>query len=168
MVNFHRFYVLSWVFFVSNVDAECSNLLGQITPNEQFAVSADNVVTDKVNKLMWMRCSLGQQATDDTCIGNSSKQTWLDALNQAERLIFAGFSDWRIPNKNELNTLIELSCNMPAINSEIFPFTGSVSYWTSSPYEDTESHLWTINFANGNIFAIEANQKVAVRFVRDL
>ncbi len=168
MTKPHGFYLLIWGIFVSDVNAECSNLLSQITPNEQFEIAADNVVIDKVNKLMWMRCSLGQQTIDESCTGNASKLKWLDALNQAQRLNFAGFSDWRLPNKNELNTIVELSCHMPAVNIKVFPLTGSVNFWTSSPYDDAESHLWAINFSNGNIFAIEASQAIAVRLVRDL
>lgn len=168
MILSYRLFIVCWGIFTLAVHAKCSNLLGNTSPKEQFEITVDGVVIDKVHKLMWMRCSIGQQIVDGTCSGSATQLKWLDALNKAEQLTFAGFADWRLPNKNELNSIIELSCQMPAINSDIFPATGSISYWTSSPYDDLESHVWTINFYDGTIFAKDANQGIAARFVRSI
>ena len=44
-----------------------------------------------------------------------------------------GFTDWRIPSKDELNTLVDIERLDPAINTDWFPNTVGW-YWTSSPY----------------------------------
>lgn len=164
---FRRFYLLSCSVLVLNAHAECSKILTSTTPNEQFTIGSDGtVVLDKATNLMWMRCSLGQEYILNTCAGTTNKIKWLNALTAAEKSTVAGFSDWRLPNKNEINTIIELSCHMPTINSSIFPSTASLSYWTSSPYDDAESYIWSANFSNGVIFPLDPNQTLPVRLVR--
>jgi hypothetical protein len=153
---------------ICNVNAECSNVLSKTTPNSQFDETINNVVIDKVHKLMWARCALGQQFENGSCIGVSSRIRWLDAINQSQKESIAGFSDWRLPNKNELNTIVETACHMPAINSKIFPSTGSSSFWTSSPHFEDDTLIWVVSFANGNVFTMEAHISNAVRLVRDL
>lgn len=152
---------------ITSAKAVCSNIIDATTPSSRFEVLTEGVVKDTESKLIWMRCSVGQQFIEGTCSGTISKFTWQDALQQASQTNYAGYDDWRLPDKNELNSIVELSCDMPAINASVFPYTGTFSYWTSSPYEYREGLIWTINFANGGVFASEGSEKVAFRLVRD-
>ena len=58
--------------------------------------SGDEMVFDSSTNLYWQKDS-------------GKAETWKEALNYCENLEYAGFSDWRLPNKNELVTLIDHS-----------------------------------------------------------
>ncbi len=99
-----------------------------------LAFNGDGTVTDNTTGLMWMRCSLGQVWDGKTCGGKAATFTWADALKAAAGHEFAGYTDWRLPNKNELESIVEGRCFTPTINSSVFPATPSTYFWSSSPY----------------------------------
>ncbi len=62
--------------------------------------------------VMWRRCELGR--TFDTrqmkCVGTSLKFNWVDAIaavNQLNASKFEGYSDWRLPDSNDLKALLQ-------------------------------------------------------------
>ncbi len=119
------------------VEAMCNYENGAVvasTPSVDFTVHPDGTVTHNSTGLMWMRCSLGQQWDGMTCSGQYQHVfSWTTALAAAEGEVFAGYSDWRLPNKHELASIVEQRCLYPSINSQIFPQTHNSWYWTSSP-----------------------------------
>ena len=58
-----------------------------------------------------------------------SGKTWQDALVYCEGLESAGYSDWRLPNRNELASLVDYSKSDPASS---FPGMTSNEYWVST------------------------------------
>ncbi len=121
------------------------------TPDERFDDLGNGTVRDKVTGLMWKKCLQGLSGTD--CMtGTAIKRTWKDALQDASSENFAGHGDWRLPNKNELFSIVESRCASPSINENIFPHVGSVYHWTSTPvYEhDTAEKAVRVYFANGD------------------
>jgi hypothetical protein len=56
-----------------------------------------------------------------------------------------------LPNRFELESILDLSQVRPTINSTIFPNTRTDNYyWTSSPYAvDPGSVAWIVYFNNG-------------------
>lgn len=81
-------------------DSYRSNLSRQ----QDFLPQGDGTVIDKRTKLQWMRCSLGQKWTEQTCEGDFALYDWVSASKQT--MTFAGYSDWRLPKIEELETLI--------------------------------------------------------------
>ena len=150
------------------LDAKCLETLEKTTKLNAFILNTDGTVTDSKNKHMWSLCSQGQLYVNKQCEGEVSKVSWGEALAAAKQSGVGAYKDWRLPNKNELNSIIELSCFMPSVNIDIFPATGIGSYWSSGPYDNTEATVWTVDFATGNIFASQTTMKLMVRFVRDL
>src|SRR5262249_29680940 len=73
------------------------------------------------------RCSVGQTYKDGTCTGDIKTFTWEQAGKAAR-------GGWRLPTRDELETLVTKSCFAPAINSEAFPGMDvtKLSYWTNS------------------------------------
>src|SRR5690606_14572885 len=87
--------------------ATCRNDITASTPDQDFTLHNDGTATHNSTGLMWMRCSLGQTWDGSTCTGAASSFAWQNALVAAQSHSFAGHSDWRLPNKNELASLVE-------------------------------------------------------------
>lgn len=154
--------------FAFDVFAICSDKLIKTTPDGQFEISTNGLIIDNNSRLMWMRCSVGQNWSGNECDGVASRTLWRDAVNFASTINYENHSDWRLPNKNELNSIVETACAFPAINTQIFPQTVSSAYWTSSPYDNETKHIWVIYFTDGTIFAMAGSGAASIRLVRDI
>ena len=60
--------------------------------------------------------------------------------------------DWRLPNVNELHSLIDLSQSNPALPAG-HPFTGvqSVNYWSSSTVAPDTAYAWSVSLGSGYV-----------------
>jgi len=132
-----------------------------------FILNSDGTATDITTGLMWMRCSLGQEWNGKTCSGNAASFSWGDGLKAAAGHKFTGHTDWRLPNKNELESIVEGRCFSPAINAKIFPVTPSAYFWSSSPYAGLPSAAWNVDFGFGSVNASVKSGAIHIRFVRD-
>ncbi|MCC7277031.1 MAG: DUF1566 domain-containing protein [Chromatiaceae bacterium] len=83
----------------------------RIGPNSRYVDNEDGTVTDVITGLMWMRCAIGQKWIEQTCKGKATEMNWDDAKKY--NLNFAGYSDWRLPNIEELGTLVYCSNGIP-------------------------------------------------------
>jgi hypothetical protein len=104
-------------------------------PAAQFEDNADGTVTDTASKLMWLRCSDGQQWADGGCTGQPASHSWQSAGQRAAEINRLGiffFNDWRVPQLRELATITERQCKNPRINLAVFPQTPPAHYWTAS------------------------------------
>jgi len=70
-----------------------------------FIDNGDGTVSDLATGLMW------QQADDGT------GRNWENALEYAENLELAGYSDWRLPNAKELHSIVDYSRSPQTTNS---------------------------------------------------
>ncbi len=130
--------------------------------------SVKKVVSDDVSKLMWQ---------DDEKV-KTVKKTWIDAINYCESTLntenFAGYNDWRLPNINELASIIDYSKNkidMPAINTDVFENTAIGNYWSSTSFASDTQYAWYVHFSShynlgGNTGYIKKNSLYYVRCVR--
>lgn len=74
-----------------------------------FRNNGDGTITDSATGLMWMQ--------DD----NGTGLNWPDALAYAESFVYAGYSNWRLPNAKELQSIVDYTrspstSNSPAID----------------------------------------------------
>ena len=133
------------------------------TPTNQFNDHGNGTVTDTKTGLMWKKCSEGQiwDSNTNSCSGGNIVYTWQKALQQAQKVNtdggFASYIDWRVPNKNELASLVEEQCYAPAINLAVFPNASSNSYWSSSPLSDDGDGAWSISFGYGSENSVSKN-----------
>ena len=159
--------LLALLFFSSAAAAQtCRQTIAASTPDSKFTVRLNGTVVHKPTGLMWMRCSLGQNWDDKTCSGTASTYAWAAALQAADRQTFAGYNDWRLPNKNELESILEEQCVTPAINETMFPATPPVYFWTSSPFVGLANGAWSIDFGYGSVNATVKTGQLNVRLVR--
>jgi len=107
-------------------------------PSPRFVVSGD-CVTDNLTGLMWTR-------TPD-----SSSRTWTEALTYADGLALCGYSDWRLPNLNEMESLVHAGQSDSAtwLNDQGFVAVGAFSFWTSTTYAPSENSAWYGDIKDG-------------------
>jgi hypothetical protein len=114
-----------------------------------FVNNTDGTVSDLTTGLMW------EQKTDDGGLGDKDNMyTWQEALEWITELNAAnylGYHDWRLPSVKELQTIIDYSRSLPAVNPAYFPNTASSIYWTSTTVIDDKDYAWAIWFNYGYI-----------------
>lgn len=163
--------ILAMICAASSFAQTCNSAIVATTPTSRFVNNDNGTVTDKATGLVWKRCSEGQNWDGTTCTGIYTLHDWQSALQAGSDAVFAGESDWRLPNKNELASLVESQCITPAINTTIFPATPAAAlFWSSSPYAGAElwsSEAWSVSFIHGTVRPSSMSQgDMAVRFVR--
>lgn len=93
--------------------------------------------------------------------------TWRTAKVMCETSSLGGFTDWRLPTKEELMALYN---NREFIGG--FETSGSsaesVSYWSSTPSDSYETHYYYVNFYNGSLGSCGLNYTLNIRAVRTL
>ncbi len=107
-----------------------------------YTDNADGTVTDNVTGLMWAKDGNGLG-----CFGGQTA-TWEGAIEWAEGLTFAEHSDWRLPNRIELLSLIDLS-SRPAFDPAVFPNTKATYYWSSTTHPLNPDIAFQVNFDIG-------------------
>ena len=150
--------------------ASCVNKNEQIPINKPEAVyldHGDGTLTDRYTQLMWQVCTLGlNYSANGTCVGTSTASSWQGALAGANANADYGHSDWRLPNKKELDSLVEVACYRPAIHQSLFVSTELGWYWSSTPYVDQSDRAWSVDFSWGAVEARLKNELGYVRLVR--
>ena len=123
-------------------------------PEFGFTDNGDGTVTDSSTGLMW------QQETAD------SPMTWNEALAYCEGLNLCGHSDWRLPNINDLRSLIDYSRSNPTIDISYFPDTAVSWYWSSTTGASATSGARGVNFDYGYGLNVSKSSNDYVRAVR--
>ncbi len=117
-------------------------------------IDGDVVVVDKSTGLMWMADDAGYL------------MDWKDALSYANSTTYASYSDWRLPDVKELQSIVDYSGVYPAIALDYFNYSENTSntnyeedsvenpnyyYWTSTsaylkPDTPTYAYAWYVAF----------------------
>lgn len=155
----------------TQAEAECqfgnaNPRVAESTPDSDFIIIAENSIRHDPTRLIWQRCPLGQGWDGLACVGSPQLLDWQSALQAAASHQQDGFTDWRLPNRNELATIVENRCFQPAINAAVFPDTQPVGHWTGSPQADQPGQAWLVEFAHGAVLADSITATHAVRLVR--
>ena len=146
----------------------------QTTPSSEFTeMESGEVVRHEATGLEWRRCPEGMEwdgETDD-CTGDSDQMTWQEALKHADEI-----DDWRLPDINELSSIVEYCRNEPAINEKVFPNTpisglDGDRYWSASPSsrvtQGTANQTWYVGFEDGERSADGRGMNNRLRLVRE-
>jgi hypothetical protein len=138
----------------------------------RFVDNGDGTITDRESRLMWTRCSAGQQWSAAGCAGEASSVDWGAAQSLANEVNKRGtyfFSDWRLPQLRELATIVERDCGDPRVNLAVFPGTPGEFYWTASPRagEPSRARIYALSFGPEGVEAMQRAEANHVRFVRD-
>jgi hypothetical protein len=137
------------------------------TPTTDFTIdNVNQVVTHIKTGLMWKQCTEGLSGAN-CAAGSATNMNWSAALSAAARP-FAGYSDWRLPNPKELESIVETGCYNVSINETAFPNTPpfSSSLWSSTTYASTPVQAWLVDIYHGQNFTAPKTQVYNVRLVR--
>ena len=130
--------------------------------NADFSRNTNGVVLDSTTKLEWQDSYLGM---DEIYQSN-----WYDALLYCENLVLDGHNDWRLPNINELISLLDHSKFQSKIDASFEYYDDKNSYddvfWSSSTYITHTHKAWGIGFAHGEDRKYVKNKRYFVRCVR--
>lgn len=159
-------FVISTLLFCHTALAECTNLETKNGFQKRFEVNDAQVFDAKTN-LTWQRCSVGTRwSLDDSCTGELEYMS----LRAAKEMVAARSDEWRLPNIEELFSLLEVDCTGPSINAEVFPDiveTGEGSpYWSTSEVSDLPILFYFIDFWNGSADGHTEGFPLAVRLVK--
>ncbi|MBW2312210.1 MAG: DUF1566 domain-containing protein [Deltaproteobacteria bacterium] len=119
-----------------------------------YTDNGDGTVTDNVTGLMW------QQEDDDTT------RTWADACSYCEDLTLAGYSDWRLPSKKELISIVDYGTYSPYIDATYFSSTNEWFYWCSTIVANDSTWAWDVFFGAGDVGSHNKSSTYYVRCVR--
>ncbi|MBI3772141.1 MAG: DUF1566 domain-containing protein [Gammaproteobacteria bacterium] len=155
------------VVSLSQADQECDASKPESTPTSRFKDNNDGTVTDKTTNRTWLRCALGMEWKEGSCIGQTQEYTYggaESAIDVQNKMRVAGRSDWRIPTVDELSGIVEKRCARPAINLKVFPYSPESGFWTSTenPGIVTE-RVWLVHFFDGRSYIANKNQTWRLR-----
>lgn len=143
-------------------EQKCDPLKQDSTPDARYVVRGDGVY-DKTTRLTWQRCTQGRHWEEGKgCAGASLPMNWETAMRQ-------GGNGWRLPTREELETLVSANCVKPAINRNVFPDAGTDGpwwYWSGTPYTKDAAGAWGVHFGDGGSGYVFPHKKGAVRLVR--
>jgi hypothetical protein len=97
----------------------------------QFVDNSDGTITDTATGLMWMKYD------------NGDGVSWEDALAYAEGLEYAGFTDWRLPNAKELQSMVDYTRSPATTNSAAIDPLFSCTQITNEAGEADYPFFWT-------------------------
>ncbi len=143
-----------------------------------YVDNGDGTITDTTTGLMWEK--LGD---DGSIHDKDTYYNWADAVAVKVAALnsgggFAGYTDWRMPNVNELQSLVDYGAVSPAVspafNTGCVPActvttcscTKSYGYWSSSTFHDSPSWGWFVYFVVGGVYADAKTAPAHVRAVR--
>lgn len=136
----------------------------------RFTDHANGTVTDQATGLMWQQCADGLSGSGCASGSANAHSTFSAALARAGSVnadsanAGRGYGDWRVPNRNELASLVHRACELPAIQRTRFPATPSASFWTSTPAG--ANRAWYVDFNEGSIGPGGVNGARLLRLVR--
>lgn len=175
--------LIAWSFaqlFWVDAHAACDDNAKRSTPTTDFEFLAHGaIVRHKKTGLEWQRCPEGMtfvagtavDHSQDTCRGSALAFTLENARQQQAKVNAGagrdGQTDWRLPTMEELASIVEGACQIPAVNSVAFPDTPVTWFWAVSPkiLSAGSANAWGIGFGAGGYY-VGRNDNGAVRLVR--
>lgn len=105
-------------------------------------IGISSMTVDNVTGLSWV--------TNPNDAGMGGTYTWENAIITCEGLSYATYTDWRLPNNRELQSIADYSRQNPSINTTYFLNTQNNYYWSSTTYVPSTTNAWAVHFSGGN------------------
>lgn len=147
----------------------CAHPLRAACHDPQSFTLDEDEATDRRTGLIWKRCSAGLEwlGEKDGCAGEILGAT----PTRAEEIARKAGPGWRVPNADELLSLVARDCGEPAIDKRVFPDVpldaggeGSL-YWTTTEAGMLDM-LVTVDFRDGTYDMHSRGLNYFVRLVK--
>ncbi|MDD2364765.1 MAG: DUF1566 domain-containing protein [Desulfuromonadaceae bacterium] len=114
--------------------------------------AAREVAATELERLIYTDPQSGLQWARNGNIAGK-EMNWNDAMRWAENLNYAGYSDWRLPTKEELETFAKRGGNRPSewFNANGFSGVRSGYYWSGSTYANGTDSAWFVSMVSGYV-----------------
>jgi hypothetical protein len=148
--------------------------MGAAWPDPRFTDNSDGTITDNLTGLIWVKdgnLMITRDPTfDNDGTANDGRVAWQHALDYIALLnsgSYAGHSDWRLPNRKELRSLMnyEESNNAIWLNNEEQGFIDvqyDESTWSSTTSAANPDRAWYLEM---HYTHVDANPKALSRYV---
>ncbi|MEN3158516.1 DUF1566 domain-containing protein [Alkalimonas sp. NCh-2] len=173
-----------------------AGLVLPVAEASRYQDNNDGTVTDRTTGLMWQRCAVGREWREGRCEGEALVVPYQEAEVQvkwANHNSVAGYSDWRLPQIEELAGLVYCSSGqrnriypsgyggeclgdyqVPTLMLEAFDKdvawggTQLMPFWSSSLWRNSDRTYWTVFFDTGFIADSRNKDRSAIRLVREV
>jgi hypothetical protein len=104
---------------------------------QHFTALNSLLVRDEITGLVWSKAPF----TDSL--------TWEDALLYADSCRLGNFTDWRLPNIKELQSIADISRMNPALNTAYYSLAPAMKIWTSTTLPNKTVSAWYLDTRYG-------------------
>jgi len=114
-----------------------------------------------------MNSNGGQAGLPDggSCQGSPCDiNAYVAAFNE---LRMCGATDWRLPTRQELSSIVNAGRTDPALDPVFFPL-GAGIYWTATPAAADPASAWVVDFDDGSITTQGKTMAGRIRLVREV
>jgi hypothetical protein len=112
-------------------------------PNPRFR-EQEHTVLDRITNRMWAK-----DASHTS--GSVNWESGIDLVEEMNTQAAFGYTDWRLPNIRELESIVDIGCHTPALSSR-HPFIGvREGYWSSTTSMYDPRYAWVIYMVDGAV-----------------
>jgi hypothetical protein len=142
-----------------------------------YTDNGDGTITDNSTGLMWAK-----KSDDGSIHDKDTTYTWQQAFSVHLAALngggFAGYTDWRLPNVRELQSILNYGQMSPSVSPHTFnacftnctvlncSCTATSSYWSSTADVVMPSQAWIVNFNTVFMDRVDKANSLYVRAVR--
>ncbi len=135
-----------------------------INPPSYTVLGGGTMVQDNVTGLIWESKQASDGNPDFSNIHDANNTyTWQDAqdifIKKLNDEKFGGYSDWRLPTREELRSIVNYGKYKPAIDETYFPNTvlsslsSNAHFWSADTIAWDADSAWGVNFTYGYVNA---------------
>jgi hypothetical protein len=171
----YRWFIDFWEGTVKWTTPNIANLVrcvrGGPFHGRRFAsltISGDRMVRDDLTQTVWQRCPAGLSGAGCATGTATELLSWQGALSYCESLSYGGYADWRLPNRSELYSIVDIRFYIPAIDLMVFPLPNEYyDYWSSTTNLYDLEAAWQVSFYGGSVERVDkSSESGRVRCVR--
>ena len=118
-------------------------------PLNRYTDNGDGTVTDEATTLTWAKdpSQIGGEWTQ--AVNTPKAHNWATYISMCEALSYGGKDDWRMPNMQELNSIIYFANKSPALDKTKWAHIENSQYWASTTYANDTLYAWLVDMFDG-------------------